>query len=59
MLRYPLIKKQPIHGGTAMVYDAIGNPTEYDNGKYFTNMTWDQGRRLTSLDYGSDTYTYR
>lgn len=46
------------YDGGYNAYDALGNPTEYDNGKYFTDMTWDQGRRLTSLDYGSDTYTY-
>ena len=41
--------------GNAITYDAIGNPTTYYNGASFT---WQNGRRLTAIQNGNNTYTY-
>ena len=40
-------------------YDGSGNPTSYYNGeKNYTNLTWQQGRDLTSVTVGGATTTY-
>ena len=44
--------------GRSITYDAIGNPLTYYNGTDYT-MTWEQGRRLTSLRAGGKTVGYR
>ena len=44
--------------GRSITYDAIGNPLTYYNGTDYT-MTWEQGRRLTSLRAGGKTVSYR
>ncbi len=45
--------------GNAITYDAIGNPLSYNNGTSYTyNFTWENGRRLASATYGSNTITY-
>ena len=45
--------------GTAITYDAIGNPLSYYNGSSYT-FTWSQGRRLATAVKGGVTtvYTY-
>ena len=39
-------------------YASAGNPSNWFNGTDYTNLTWTQGRRLSSVTKGSDTYTY-
>ncbi len=46
-------------GGTTISYDGAGNPTNYYNGvKTFSNLSWEQGKHLTSITTGSKTYSY-
>ncbi len=48
-------------GGTthSLQYDGIGNPITYGNGEQlYTNLTWENGRQLTSLTTNGRTYTY-
>ena len=35
-----------------------GNPINWYNGTAYTNLTWQNGRQLASLQKGSNTYTY-
>ena len=45
--------------GNAITYDASGNPLTYHNGTTsYTNLTWQQGRQLTSITTGGKTATY-
>ena len=44
------------YNGTAITYDAIGNPLNW--GTSITNMTWNNGRRLTSLKNGASVIQY-
>ena len=39
-------------------YASAGNPSNWFNGADYTGLTWTQGRRLSSVTKGSDTYTY-
>ena len=39
-------------------YATYLNPSSWYNGTQFTNLTWTQGRRLSSLTKGSQTYSY-
>ncbi|MBO5211836.1 MAG: RHS repeat-associated core domain-containing protein [Clostridia bacterium] len=41
--------------GNTMVYDAIGNPLTYHDGKVFT---WENGRRLATVTKGANSYSY-
>ena len=46
------------YNGSAITYDAIGNPTIWYNG---TQMTWQKGRQLTGINSsvsGTTVYTY-
>ena len=44
------------YNGTAITYDAIGNPLSYYNGENYT-FTWD-GRRLATAAKGSNTMSF-
>ena len=44
------------YDGTAITYDAIGNPLSYYNGSSYS-FAW-TGRQLSSASKGSDTYTF-
>ena len=39
-------------------YATYLNPSSWYNGTQFTNLTWTQGRRLSSITKGSQTYSY-
>ena len=43
--------------GTALTYDAIGNPITYNNGTGMT-FTWKKGRELATAVKGSNSVTY-
>ena len=43
--------------GTALTYDAIGNPLTYNNGTGMT-FTWKNGRRLATAVKGANSVTY-
>ncbi|MBQ8372406.1 MAG: RHS repeat-associated core domain-containing protein, partial [Clostridia bacterium] len=43
--------------GTALTYDALGNPMSYYNGKSAYTFTW-QGRRMVSATVGGNTYSF-
>ena len=43
--------------GTALTYDAIGNPLTYNNGTGMT-FTWKKGRELATAVKGSNSVTY-
>ena len=45
------------YDGTALTYDAIGNPTSYYNGSSYT-MTWRNGRELQNLTKGGKKTSY-
>ena len=42
--------------GNAITYDNIGNPLTYHDGSTFT---WSNGRKLTSIVNGTNTYSYQ
>ena len=42
---------------TIQYADAL-NPANWYNGTEYTNLTWTQGRRLSSITKGSQTYSY-
>ena len=44
------------YNGNTITYDAIGNPLNW--GTSITNMTWNNGRRLTSLKNGASVIQY-
>ena len=44
------------YGGTAITYDAIGNPLSYYNGSSYT-FTW-EGRRLKTATKGNQNFTF-
>ena len=39
-------------------YADAANPFNWYNGTDYTNLTWTQGRRLSSVTKGSDLYSY-
>ena len=41
--------------GDSIIYDEIGNPTQYRNGM---NIVWENGRRLASITQGTNSYSY-
>ena len=41
--------------GDSIIYDEIGNPTQYRNGMTFD---WESGRRLASITKGTNSYSY-
>ena len=44
------------YNGQTITYDTIGNPLTYYNGSTFT---WSDGRRLTNVSNGTNTYSYQ
>ena len=44
------------YDGESITYDGIGNPTSYYNGTRW-NLTWEQGRELTTISDGTTTWT--
>ena len=48
--------KLTAYDGSAITYDAIGNPLSYIGG---WNFTWEQGRRLSTASNGSDSISYK
>ena len=43
--------------GEVITYDAIGNPTSYHNGTWWS-FGWEQGRQLATASNGTDTVSY-
>ena len=41
--------------GDSIIYDEIGNPTQYRDGMAFV---WESGRRLASITQGTNSYSY-
>ena len=41
--------------GDSIIYDEIGNPTQYRDGMTFD---WESGRRLASITQGTNSYSY-
>ena len=41
--------------GDSIIYDEIGNPTQYRDGM---NIVWESGRRLASITQGTNSYSY-
>ena len=41
--------------GDSIIYDEIGNPTQYRDGM---NIVWENGRRLASITQGTNSYSY-
>ena len=44
------------YNGETITYDEIGNPLSYRDGM---EMTWLNGRKLTTLQYGNDSISYK
>ena len=44
------------YNGEAITYDEIGNPLSYRDGM---TMSWLNGRKLTTLQYGNDSISYK
>ena len=44
------------YNGETITYDEIGNPLSYRDGM---KMTWLNGRKLTTLQYGNDSISYK
>ena len=45
--------------GTVTGTVATGNPINWYNGNSYTDLTWTQGRRLSSITKGSNTFSYK
>ena len=57
--RWPDLLTSFTVNGTSQTINYIGgNPTNWYNGNTYTNLTWTQGRRLSSLSKGSTNISY-
>ena len=46
------------YDGNTIIYDEIGNPTSYNNGREWWDFTWSNGRQLTHARSMNNTVTY-
>ncbi len=49
--------KLTAYNGAEFEYDAIGNPTVYNNGGAYS-FTWENGRQLATATYGGNTLSF-